>query len=288
MACIVHGFKQAVYHVDEDGVLDTMFVMNVTGNTSLSISQIFAGTVTAESAGTATDADFEELTPIDVRNGFAAVRLFTSNDEITLEYDDRVLLRFTRGNSVLFPAIEGLREFIRDRATVCIIDNDLLEINFVESDYAISETSSILSTPIRLLFRNNQNPFNITLCPVTINTVESQNLSIFINSEAIGEPSRAKEEDDFRIEKITVEIPAANTSGVQEYVLPPIFVNVKDDDVDEDEQSFAIVAEIGADVPNGTSCFQTQSCSLDLPSQARLLQRVKTSYLFSVSMYEDI
>ena len=36
-----------------------------------------------------------------------------------------------------------------------------------------------------------------------------------------------------------------------------ISLNVVDDDVDEDWESFALVAEIGHDVPNGVSCFQT-------------------------------
>ncbi|CAI8036861.1 hypothetical protein GBAR_LOCUS20652, partial [Geodia barretti] len=34
------------------------------------------------------------------------------------------------------------------------------------------------------------------------------------------------------------------------------FFTIDDDDIDEDEQSFAIVAEIGPDVPDGISCFQ--------------------------------
>ena len=32
---------------------------------------------------------------------------------------------------------------------------------------------------------------------------------------------------------------------------------IEDDNVDEDEQSFAILAKIGPDVPDGVSCFQT-------------------------------
>ena len=35
------------------------------------------------------------------------------------------------------------------------------------------------------------------------------------------------------------------------------FFDIIDDNIDEDEQSFAIVAEIGQDVPDGISCFQT-------------------------------
>ena len=30
-----------------------------------------------------------------------------------------------------------------------------------------------------------------------------------------------------------------------------------DDEVDEDEQSFAVVTEVGPDVPDGVTCFQT-------------------------------
>ena len=68
-------------------------------------------------------SDFERLAPIGVRNR-ADIRLFTDNDEITLEYDDRVLLRFTPDNPGLIPGLEGMGEYIRDTATVHIIDND--------------------------------------------------------------------------------------------------------------------------------------------------------------------
>ena len=68
-------------------------------------------------------SDFERLAPIGVRNR-ADIRLFTANDMITLEYDDRVLLRFTPDNPVLVPGVEGIGEYIRDTATVHIIDND--------------------------------------------------------------------------------------------------------------------------------------------------------------------
>ena len=54
----------------------------------------------------------------------AEIRLFTSNDEITLEYDDRVILSFTPDNPALIPALEAQGECIRDTATVNIIDND--------------------------------------------------------------------------------------------------------------------------------------------------------------------
>ena len=68
-------------------------------------------------------SDFQRLAPIRVTNS-AEFRLFTASDEITLEYDDRVLLRFTPDNPGLIPGLEGMGENIRDTATVHIIDND--------------------------------------------------------------------------------------------------------------------------------------------------------------------
>ena len=67
--------------------------------------------------------DFETLQPIAVPNE-NEVRLFTSNDEITLEDGDQVKLRFTPDNPGLFPGVEGAGEFIRNTATVNIVDND--------------------------------------------------------------------------------------------------------------------------------------------------------------------
>ena len=52
------------------------------------------------------------------------VDFFTSNDQITLEYDDRILLTFTPLNEFLIPGVEDLGEYIRDTANVNIIDND--------------------------------------------------------------------------------------------------------------------------------------------------------------------
>ena len=67
-----------------------------------------------------------------------------------------------------------------------------MEINFEESDYSITEGAG-LSTPITLQFRNNQNAFNITFTPVTIDAVEGMGLGAnFINSDTIEEVSRAE------------------------------------------------------------------------------------------------
>ena len=58
--------------------------------------------------------------------------------------------------------------------------------------------------------------------------------------------------DDFTNEPLTITVPANQRSYTIE-----TFFNISDDNLDEDEQSFAIVAEIGPDVPDGISCFQT-------------------------------
>ena len=74
------------------------------------------------------NSDFEELTPISViinnDDPSTDVRLFTVNDETTLEFDDRVLLRFNPASPALIPGLESVNECVRDTATVNIIDND--------------------------------------------------------------------------------------------------------------------------------------------------------------------
>ena len=68
-------------------------------------------------------SDFERLLLITVRNT-ANIRLFTSNDDICLEYDDMVLLVFTPDNPLLITGVESLGQYIRTTATVRIIDDD--------------------------------------------------------------------------------------------------------------------------------------------------------------------
>ena len=67
--------------------------------------------------------DFQQLQPITFinMNSPVHIRLFTANDEIALEYNDRVLLEFIPSNLGL---ITGVEEYIRYAATVIIIDND--------------------------------------------------------------------------------------------------------------------------------------------------------------------
>ena len=52
------------------------------------------------------------------------IHLFLTDDEITLEYDDRVLLRFIADNPALIPSLENTGEYVRDTATVFIVDDD--------------------------------------------------------------------------------------------------------------------------------------------------------------------
>ena len=70
---------------------------------------------------------------------------------------------------------------------------------------------------------------------------------------------------DFSDQCTTVTVPAATTPGFQTYTIPTFFT-VIDDNINEVEQSFALVAEIGPDVPSDCfedggltdcSCFQT-------------------------------
>ena len=55
-----------------------------------------------------------------VSGGSATLSLFTNNDQITLEYDDRILLSFDPE----FPNVIETGEYIRGSATVNIIDDD--------------------------------------------------------------------------------------------------------------------------------------------------------------------
>ena len=68
--------------------------------------------------------DFEQLSPIGVEDNSANIRLFTTNNEITLEYDDTVILRFRAQLPGFVQNVQNAGEFIRDVAIVNIIDND--------------------------------------------------------------------------------------------------------------------------------------------------------------------
>ena len=78
---------------------------------------------------------------------------------------------------------------------------------------------------------------------------------------------------DFSDQCTNIIVPAAETTGSQTYTIEKFFT-VVDDDLNEVEQSFALTAEIGDDVPFNCfveevgsildcSCFQTQDGDID-------------------------
>ena len=75
----------------------------------------------------ADDSDFDSgsFGNITVTNAtFAEVSLFAYDDDVTLEYNDSVMLTFTPDDVDLIASIEAAGEFIRYYTTVNIIDND--------------------------------------------------------------------------------------------------------------------------------------------------------------------
>ena len=54
----------------------------------------------------------------------AEIRLFTANDEVTLEYEDRVRLNFDPTTADLITGLEAVGEYVRNSAIVNIIDDD--------------------------------------------------------------------------------------------------------------------------------------------------------------------
>ena len=98
---------------------------------ALLVSGFFMPQSVSHSVGS---SNFEELTPITVMNNNAntstEVCLFIVNDDTTLEYEDRVLLRFTPAHSSLIPGLENNFESIRDTAVVIIIDDDCKHLSF--------------------------------------------------------------------------------------------------------------------------------------------------------------
>ena len=55
---------------------------------------------------------------------YAEIRLFTANDEVALEYEDRVKLNFDSTSDDLITVLQILGEYVRNAAIVNIIDND--------------------------------------------------------------------------------------------------------------------------------------------------------------------
>ena len=72
--------------------------------------------------------DFFDILPVDVEVEeefeFVTIELCTRNDDITLEYDDTVILVFTPEEDDLIEFYEGEEEYIRDSAIIHIVDGD--------------------------------------------------------------------------------------------------------------------------------------------------------------------
>ena len=57
-------------------------------------------------------------------SGFSDVRLDASNDDVTLEYGDTVILRLDPTTANIVDLVEERGQFLRNTATVTILDND--------------------------------------------------------------------------------------------------------------------------------------------------------------------
>jgi hypothetical protein len=203
-----------------------------------------------------------------VNNGVGTVHLFAVNDEITLEYNDRVLLHFTPDDHYFIPDLQAAGQYVRDTAIVNIIDNDSklyviirviqyfhspeeLQINLKSCCNTITEGMSVTH---ELEFQRNQEPFSIIFTPVTVPKAISLgfNLTSSLNSD------NATAGLDFSDDRKRIEVPAsADGYGLKQLVIVDV-VRVIDDDINEIDQTFVVVAEIGPDVPDRFVCFQSQ------------------------------
>ena len=77
-------------------------------------------------------SDFEGISGITVSENRASIRLFTTNDQTTLEYNDTVILKFTTSSNII-QLLEAQGEYLRDTATVNIVDNDSKSLDTVHS-----------------------------------------------------------------------------------------------------------------------------------------------------------
>ena len=67
---------------------------------------------------------------------------------------------------------------------------------------------------------------------------------------------------DFTGRPFTITIPPTPNDPTSEFVIPENFI-VIDDDVNEVQQSFVLVAQLGYDVPDEFACFQRCSSDTD-------------------------
>ena len=167
-----------------------------------------------------------------------------------------------------------------------------LNINFQEPDYVVNEDDQQGSITLQL--REVQNSFTVTLYPVSISEARDSagrfNVSTFItsvpvNAEAtLGKGDTSKVNtywglkwrsmtfqqnvislqecslslalvgDDFNTTSITITVPAGTHEEVE---IPNRFFF--DDEINEIDQSFALVGVLGDDVPDRFACFQRQT-----------------------------
>ena len=120
---------------------------------------------------------------------------------------------------------------------------------------------------IELQFRRTQNPFTLTLHPVTLAQyqIEFNNIISFIDYTIIPGNQTADAISDFSTKAITITIPATASIAEESAVfsLDNSILSITNDEVNEIEQSFALIAEIGSDVPDSFTCFQIADGDLD-------------------------
>ncbi|CAI8015468.1 hypothetical protein GBAR_LOCUS9583, partial [Geodia barretti] len=258
--CIVHGFERTAYNVMERGAgdtggLDIIFRPNVKGMQTVTLpGEIIIDDRSIAKGGT----DYDTIPSTRLRNNRATISLITRNDDVTLEDNDNVILAYDPGVPGFIPTIEATETgvYIRNITTVTIEDNDPLRVTFDLREYGFTEGSDV-HPQIRLQFTEIQNPFDITLTPVEISTIEGVgNFSRFIDFDDIAsEGARATAGDDFETTPVTFRVYPNNSIL---YVFDQ-FIDVKDEEIVEVDQFFALVATIGQNVPEGTSCFQDKA-----------------------------
>ena len=76
---------------------------------------------------------------------------------------------------------------------------------------------------------------------------------------------------DFSSASFVVTVPPSEDSTTSDFIIPQRFT-VIDDDINEVVQSFVLVGEIGADVPESFTCFQREGetgCNVNMEETAR-------------------
>ena len=79
---------------------------------------------------------------------------------------------------------------------------------------------------------------------------------------------------DFTDDSSVVTIPASpDVNG--EFEIPANFTTIIDDEIDEFEQSFILVAEIGSEVPDSFVCFQRQAVGTGCMGREQVQQKLE-------------